>query len=180
MVAFLIAMLVVTGVQAPPAHASFITITLEEMIRESELIVIGTVTNKGETTGETFEVGKQEFRRLLPFYIATITVTSVVKGSPSLNELKVNYSDLAGVTPLLNLQERAVFFVTTLRGDEQGAWKGKQVVLQGVGGELLIEADMVKTPYIKDEPKEQKLNDLLEKIRRILSTEHGRKSKAKS
>lgn len=139
-------------------------VPLKELAPYADQIVIGKVERKGEKTGEFWT--QPVTAKVYEFFIATIAVETVIKGDPKLKEITVFYLTLGDTFGELILDRRSLFFVNEGRDDEP-PWN-KPGVMTTIG-DVPIEGGWAMTGRIKGEPKRQPLNDLIKKIKSLLS-----------
>jgi hypothetical protein len=67
--------LLIMGAPAPPAHACWVAVSLDQLVTAADLVVVGRITR----TNGRITLGEGEARRR--YVLATITVREVLKGS---------------------------------------------------------------------------------------------------
>jgi len=145
------------------ALAEIVEGPLTDMVREAELIVIGTVV-ANERTGEKYISRLNGSKQEYTFYKATIEVESILKGDPNMREITI-YQFNTSVDPTIHVGERDIFFIAK---DPREFFKGRYSVVRGYAGMVRIVQDWVETHYIRGESKEQKLEDFIHKIRDLV------------
>ncbi len=144
---------VVIGTGPSPAFTFPAIRPLSEMVQKAEFIVIGEIV-KMEKIGMTFSGGK------VAEYRATIEVERTIKGDPSTKTLQIaaalDFSD----SPPIAVGQRSVYFLYSSEG---------RLRILGMGGEIPITDDIIKPRWITGEPKEQELDEFLDRIRGYLA-----------
>src|SRR5438874_9735786 len=104
-------LLVLVSVQGTLLEAKLIEFPLDEMVKRSDLIIIGEVI-KLEKTDESFRMFDNSPE--IYWYTAKIRVEKALKGSPETKELLIHYY-LHPEEPQFKL-ERAIMFITRFKG----------------------------------------------------------------
>ena len=114
--------------------------------------------------------------KLYEFLTATIAVESVIKGEPELKEITVFYLTLGDTFGELVPGRPSLFFIYQGR-DAEPPWNKPGVM--STTGDVPIEGKWAMTGRIKGEPKQQPLEDLLQKIKNLLSSNRGKEEDKK-
>jgi hypothetical protein len=156
---YLVTTTIVVALMVAHVLAELRVYPLSQMVEHSELILIGKVI-KLERNGKT-KFGAEEVDQ----YRASIEVDEMLKGDSGLKEVPV-YFHLHPEQPQFKIGERAVLFLIKRKDHFR--------VFNGIHGELPI-VDYPPGHYkvtptsIVGEPKEQSLDDFIDKIQRLVA-----------
>lgn len=137
------------------AGAKVILTTLDQMIKESEIIVVGKVNDIERTAIKHKEYGYE--------YKVKIGVEKILKGHHVNKQIQIFYFPNLSIEAKFIIGERSIFFIKT--------WKGKYRTVRGYGGKVDIKDSEATPLFIRDEDKTQKLQQFIQKIRNCVKTE---------
>jgi len=137
------------------AISKIIRIPLSEMVSRSTIIAVGTVVHIEKTKGK-FKFDENEYEQ----YKATIHIEDLIKGDGALKEVDVYYLPSISDEATFTVGDRAIYFITTS--------EDRTVLVQGYGGKVKIENDVVDTLFIRDEPDTQNIVIFLQKIKNFM------------
>jgi len=134
------------------ATGRVILATLDQMVKESELIVIGKVNDIERTTTSHEEYGNE--------YKAEIRVEQTLKGRGVEKEVFIYYFPRR--EPEFIIGERCILFIK--------AWKGKYRIVRGIGGRVKIEENKAFRLRMVNEDETQELDQFIQKIANSMKT----------
>jgi hypothetical protein len=120
-------------------------IPLDEMIKESKIVVIGKV----------FRIKEPIFHKMA---VATIEIEQILVGNYEDKQIDITYYPRSNFDASFVLNERCIFFIG-----------GRNIILKGYAGKIPIERDEVEVRHILGESKRQTLRDFINRIQGIKS-----------
>jgi hypothetical protein len=129
-----------------------ISATLDQMVKESELVVIGKVNDIERTTTSLEEYGNE--------YRAEIGVEQTLKGRSVEKQVFIYYFPRCELEFMIG--ERCILFIR--------AWKGKDRIVRGIGGKVKIEDNKAYLLRMVNEDETQELDQFIQKIRNPMKT----------
>jgi hypothetical protein len=134
----------------PPKIEGLREISLDEMIKQSIIVIVGKVVRIEEIP--TPKDGKKSIFDEMA--IATIEIEKIIVGSYENKHIDIRYYPRLTFEARFFLDQRCIFFVG----------ENNQIV-KGYAGKIPIERDKVEVRYILDESTRQTLKDFTQRIR---------------
>ncbi len=125
----------------PHRKAKLHEIPLDEMIKESKIVVIGKV----------LRIEDPIFHKMA---VATIEIEQIIVGNYEGKQIDITYYPRSNFEARFVLNERCIFLI-----DE------RNTIVKGRAGKILIEKDKVEVRYILGEPMNQTLKDFTQRIK---------------
>lgn len=134
-------------------HAAVPSVTLKQLVRDSERIIVGTVS---ETTAT--EIKDPSDGQL---YVATIEVVTAIRG-PKGGTVDIAYFPRSSVYPRFAQGDHVIVFAQRSRSD------GRIYAAAGPRGVVQVRDGKVTTAGISGEPEQQEIDAFVAAIRRAL------------
>jgi hypothetical protein len=134
----------------PPKREKLHEIPLDEMIKQSKLIVVGKVV-RIEEMPTLKNVKKSIFDEMA---IATIEIEQIIVGSYEVKHIDITYYPRLTFEARFFLNQRCIFFI----GE-------RNLMVKGYAGKIPIEKDKVEVRYILGEATSQTLKDFTQRIK---------------
>ncbi len=125
----------------PPKTEKLHEIPLDEMIKESKIVVIGKV----------LRIDDPIFHKMA---VATIEIEQIIVGNYEDKQIDITYYPRSNFEARFVLNERCIFLI-----DE------RNTIVKGYAGEIPIENDKAEVRYILGEPMNQTLKDFTQRIK---------------
>jgi hypothetical protein len=123
----------------------FHQVSLDEMIKRSEIVVIGKV----------LRIKEPIFRGMA---VATIEIEQIIVGNYEDKYINITYNPRLTFEARLLLNERCIFMVDK-----------RNTIVKGCAGKIPIEKDKVEVRYILEEVTSQTLKDFIQRIKDSMS-----------
>jgi hypothetical protein len=125
----------------PPKTEKLHEIPLDEMIKESKIVVIG----------KAVRIVDPIFHKMA---VATIEIEHIIVGNYEGKQIDITYYPRSNFEARFVLNERCIFLI-----DE------RNTIVKGYAGKIPIEKDKVEVHYILGEQKSQTLKDFIQRIK---------------
>ena len=135
----------------PPKTEKLQEIPLDEMIKQSKIVVIGKVVRTAEIA--TTKNAKKSI--LGEMAVATIEIEQIIVGNYEDKHIDITYYPRLIFEARFVVNERCIFLI-----DE------RNTIVKGYAGKIPIEKDKVEVRYILGEQKNQTLEDFINRIKR--------------
>lgn len=146
-----------------------LSLTLDEMIANSDIIIVGIVTNERTAETKTTVYYDEDHRGGIEvtYSFAEVAPIRYIRGRATESRaIKIMFATSLSDAVVFEHGEKAIFFIQKNKGDYR--------LTQGLNGKISVLNDMVSPVGIRDEPREQRFDQFVrrieEKVKRMKGT----------